>query len=67
MKQFWDSKMVIWIMSLIFFAGGGWFQVEALAQRVNKLEMKQDAVGEDIRTMMKNQAKMCQALEVSCQ
>ena len=41
--------------------------LSSLGDRVTKLEDKQDAVGEDIQTMMKNQAKMCQALKVDCQ
>jgi len=39
----------------------------SLGDRVTKLEDKQDIVGGDIRTMMKNQAKMCHALKVDCQ
>lgn len=67
MKDFIDSKMVIWLLSLVFMAGGGWMSLSSLGDRVTKLEDKQDAVGEDIQTMMKNQAKMCQALKVDCQ
>jgi hypothetical protein len=67
MKQYIDSKMVIWLMSLVFMAGGGWMSLGSLGDRVTKLEDKQDVVSEDIRTMMKNQAAMCHALEVDCQ
>lgn len=67
MKDYIDSKMVIWLISLVFMAGGGWMSLGSLGDRVTKLEDKQDAVGEDIRTMMKNQAKMCHALKVDCQ
>ena len=66
-KDFFDSKMIIFLVTTVFLAGGGWMSLGSLGDRVTKLEDKQDIVGEDIRTMMKNQAKMCHALEVDCQ
>ena len=66
-KDFFDSKMIIFLVTTVFLAGGGWMSLGSLGDLVTKLEDKQDIVGEDIRTMMKNQAKMCHALEVDCQ
>jgi alpha-D-ribose 1-methylphosphonate 5-triphosphate diphosphatase PhnM len=67
MKEFFDTKMIIFGITTVFLAGGGWMSLGSLGDRVTKLEDKQDIVGGDIRTMMKNQAKMCHALKVDCQ
>jgi hypothetical protein len=52
---------------MIFFAGGGWFSIDSLADRVTRLEDGQDKVHHSMTIMMKNQARMCQALEVDCE
>lgn len=61
-----DTKMVIWLVSLVFCAGGGWMKLGYLGDRVTKLELKQDGLSDDIQIMIKNQSKMCQALKVDC-
>jgi hypothetical protein len=67
MSDYMDSKMLIWIVGMIFFAGGGWFSIDSLADRVTRLEDGQDKVHHSMTIMMKNQARMCQALEVDCE
>jgi hypothetical protein len=51
---------------MIFFAGGGWMSLDNLGLRVNKLELSQDGVRDDISIILQNQARMCQALNISC-
>ena len=67
MSDYMDSKMLIWIVGMIFFAGGGWFSIDSLGNRVTRLEDGQDKVHQSMTIMMKNQARMCQALEVDCE
>jgi len=61
-----DTKLIVWIVSLVFCAGGGWMKLGFLGERVTKVEHKQDVLNIDIRTIIKNQATMCQALDVEC-
>jgi len=61
-----DTKLFIWVVGMIFFAGGGWMSLDNLGLRVNKLEMSQDGVREDISIILQNQARMCQAMNINC-
>ena len=67
MSDYMDSKMIIWVVGMIFFAGGGWMSLSNLGDRVTKLEAGQDKVHDSLTTMVKNQARMCQALKVDCE
>ena len=61
-----DTRMLLWLVTMVFLAGGAWHSLGSLADRVTKLEVTQGATGIDIRTIMSNQAAMCQALGVEC-
>lgn len=59
--------MIIWIVSVVFLAGGGWHSLATLGDRVSDLEDRQDELGHDIRSMMANQAAICQATGADCE
>jgi hypothetical protein len=67
MKDVLDTRMIIWIVSMIFFAGGGWHSLSSLGDRVSDLEDRQDMLSQDIRSMMANQAAICQATGADCE
>ena len=37
MKQF-DTKLLIWIVGIVFLAGGGWWHLEAMSADVTKIQ-----------------------------
>tara|TARA_R110002074_G_scaffold246581_1_gene418572 strand:+ start:368 stop:583 length:216 start_codon:yes stop_codon:yes gene_type:complete len=61
-----DTKLFIWVVGMIFFAGGGWMSLDNLGLRVIKLEMSQEGVREDISIILQNQARMCQSMNINC-
>jgi len=61
-----DTKLFIWIVGMIFFAGGGWMSLDNLGLRVIKLEMSQEGVRDDISIILQNQARMCQSMNINC-
>ena len=37
MKQM-DTKLIIWLVSVVFLAGGGWWHLEAMSADVSKIQ-----------------------------
>ena len=46
MQQFFDSKMLIFIVSVVFFAGTGWMSIEASTAEIALLEERLDIMCE---------------------
>lgn len=57
---------VAWIAGVVFLAGGGWYSLESMDDRVSKLEDKQEEVAKDIRQIMGNQIAVCVAVQAEC-
>jgi hypothetical protein len=95
MKQV-DTKLAIWVVTVIFLASGGWWTLHDVStdvakiqdtldgqeneltihvaadghtsgeSRIEKLEVKQDEMGRDIKSLMTNQSAICQATGARC-
>ena len=61
-----DPKLIIWSLTIVFLAGGGWFSIDSMEGRVSKLEVKQDEASIDIRQIMVNQHSICTAVNADC-
>jgi|TARA_R100000482_G_C4982995_1_gene84125 hypothetical protein len=61
-----DTKLIVWGLSVVFLAGGGWVSLNNVESRVDKLEVKQDAAAMDIRQIMTTQAAICVAVDADC-
>tara|TARA_R100001443_G_scaffold14484_2_gene24393 strand:+ start:900 stop:1103 length:204 start_codon:yes stop_codon:yes gene_type:complete len=66
MNKVITSDMVVFIVTLVFLAGGGWMSLGNVEDRVEKLEVKQDETAKDIRQIMTTQAAICVATEANC-
>ena len=66
-QALFDTRMLIWVVTMGCLAGGGCGTMDSRGQRVTKLEDKQDQVSNDLRAMMANQAAICQATGATCE
>ena len=67
MKSLVNSDVVVFIVTVVFLAGGGWMSLGNVEDRVDKLETKQDETAKDIRLIMTNQAAICVAVSADCE
>ena len=61
-----DSNVLVWLVTLVFLAGGGWMSLGSVEDRVNDLETQDGETAMDIRQIMTNQAAICVAVDADC-
>ena len=59
-------ETVSFIVTAVFLAGGGWWSIESMGDRVLKVEEKQEEFAKDIRQIMTNQVAVCVAVDADC-
>jgi|TARA_R100000479_G_C6235018_1_gene146621 hypothetical protein len=59
-------ETVSFVLSVVFLAGGGWYSLESMGDRVLKVEEKQEEFAKDIRQIMTNQVAVCVAVDADC-
>lgn len=59
-------ETVGFVLSAVFLAGGGWWSLESMGDRVQKVEEKQEEFAKDIRQIITNQVAVCVAVDADC-
>ena len=44
----WDPKVLIWVVGVVFIAGGGWWSLQSVSTDVSKIQDTLDGQGEEI-------------------
>ena len=61
----WDTKIVIWVITVVFIAGGGWWSLKSVSENVSNIQDTLDEQGNSLTIHLSSDAHPSGAERIS--
>ena len=65
MKDLFDSRMIIWIVGIVFLAGGGWYSLKDVSEDVSQIQTTLDQQSDSLTEHVTGDGHATRGIEIA--